>query len=57
MGLKLSAGKFKNLKVISHNLWSISKYFSKLVKQLEAKEKKGSAGNKSTLIKQFLQSY
>ena len=57
MGLKLTAGKFKNLKLISHNLWSISKYFSKLVKQLEAKEKKGAAGNKSNMIKQFLQSY
>jgi hypothetical protein len=57
MGLKLSVGKFKNLKIISHHLWSISKYFTKLVKQLYAKEKKGSSGNKSQLIKTFLQSY
>lgn len=57
MGIKLTVSKFKNLKIISHHLWSISKYFSKLVKQLQAKQKKGSAGNKSTLIKTFLQSY
>lgn len=34
MGLNLITGKFKNLKVIAHCLWSISKYFSKLNKQL-----------------------
>jgi hypothetical protein len=34
MGMNLAVGKFKNLKTITHNLWSISKYFSKLVKQL-----------------------
>ena len=34
MGLSLTASKFKNLKAIAHHLWSISKYFSKLIKQL-----------------------
>ena len=57
MGLNLSAGKFKNMKAIAHHLWNISKYFGKLVKQLEAKEKKGSAGGKGAIIRNFLQSY
>lgn len=37
MGMNITVGKFKNLKVIGHHLWSISKYFSKLTKQLENK--------------------
>ena len=58
MGLNLLTGKFKNLKSIGHCLWSISKYFSKLTKQLQAKEKKGaSAGGKSAIIRKFIQSY
>ena len=57
MGLNLTAGKFKNLKMIAHHLWSISKYFTKLTKQLDTKTKKGSVGGKGLIIKNFLQSY
>ena len=57
MGLNLSAGKFKNIKAIAHHLWNISKYFGKLTKQLEVKEKKGSVGGKGAIIRNFLQSY
>ena len=34
MGMSLTLNKFKNMKTISFHLWNISKYFSKLVKQL-----------------------
>jgi hypothetical protein len=37
MGLSLTVTKFKNLKAIAHHLWGIAKYFSKLMKQLDAK--------------------
>jgi glycerate kinase len=57
MGLNLTAGKFKNLKAIAHHLWNISKYFGKLTKQLEVKQKKGAAGGKGAIIRNFLQSY
>lgn len=57
MGLNLTAGKFKNLKLIAHHLWNISKYFTKLTKQLESKTKKGAVGGKGAIIKNFIQSY
>lgn len=57
MGMNLTIGKFKNLKNISHHLWNISKYFSKLAKQLEAKEKKGASSRQISIIRNFLQSY
>jgi flagellar biosynthesis chaperone FliJ len=57
MGMNLLIGKFKALKNISHHLWNISKYFAKLVKQLEAKEKKGVPNKQTSIIRSFLQSY
>jgi flagellar biosynthesis chaperone FliJ len=57
MGMNLTITKFKNLKIISHHLWNISKYFSKLIKQLEAKEKKGASSKQISIIRNFLQSY
>jgi len=47
------AAKFKNIKLISHHLWMISKYFTKLTKQLQ---KKGNS-SKSAIIRTFLLSY
>jgi len=57
MGLNLTVGKFKNLKIIAHHLCNIAKYFTKLTKQLESKTKRGSAGGKGAIIKNFMQSY
>lgn len=55
LGISLLATKFRNLKTIAHHLWSMSRYFAKLTKQLATREKK--PNSKSAVIRNFLQSY
>ena len=50
-------GKFRNIKVISHHLWNVSKYFTKITKQLESKEKKGGQSKQTAIIRSFLSGY
>jgi len=57
IGISLLATKFKSSRVIAHHLCSIARYFSKLVKQLAAREKKGAGSSKAAVIRNFLLSY
>ena len=51
LGTNILMNKFKNMKVVSHHLWNMAKYYTKLNKQLNSRDKKG---NKSAIIREFL---
>ena len=52
--LSITINKLKSIKGVSQSLLNIAKYFGKLKKQLEEKEKKGKDSKVSDSIKQFL---
>jgi hypothetical protein len=52
--LSITINKLKSIKGVSQSLLNIAKYFGKLKKQLEEKEKKGKDSKISDSIKQFL---
>ena len=54
--INMTANKIENTRSLGHILWNISKYFSKLRKQIEAKEKKGK-DTKLKLILNFMDYY
>ena len=48
--------KIKNMKSCCQVLWNIAKYFAKIRKQLQSKDKK-SKQKKQNIIEEFLKSY
>ena len=47
LGTNILMNKFRNMQAMSHQLWNMAKYYTKLNRQLGSRDKKG---NKSAII-------